>query len=98
MYITGSYEKRYFCTYEHQCIFWFNHGGWRRNNRTINKLRERGSLLEVYEECDEIGKAILSQFMMEEDFENEIEYEGSVEASATEIFQSIYQQLSPIRR
>ena len=27
MYITGGYNKRYFCDYKHQCIFWFNRGG-----------------------------------------------------------------------
>ena len=98
MFVTGSYDKKYFCTYEHQCVYWFNHGGWRKNTRIINKLRERGTLLEVYDECDEIGKAILSRFMYEDDFVHEIIYESSVEVSATEIFQYIYQQLSPNRR
>ena len=101
MYITGYYEKRYFCTYEHQCVFWFNRGGWRKNTGTIRKLRERSLLLDVYNECNEIGKAILSRYIQEEDIVNEIgyiEYEGSEEASATEIFHSIYQQISPERR
>ena len=35
MYITGSFDKRYFCTYEEQCIYWFNQGGWQNNKRTI---------------------------------------------------------------
>src|SRR5579884_2151934 len=98
MFITRSYQKQYFCTYEHQCVYWFNHGGWRKNIKTINKLRDRGTLLEVYDECDEIGKAILSRFMYEDDYIQEIIYEGSVEASAAEIFQYIYQQLSPNQR
>ena len=98
MYITGSYEKRYFCTYEHRCIFWFNRSGWRKNSRTIRKLRERSLLIDVYSACNEIGKAILSQYIQEEDIVNEIgyiEYNGSEEVSATEIFHSIYQQISP---
>jgi hypothetical protein len=98
MFITGSYEKHYFCTFEHQCVFWFNRGGWRRNRETIRKLRDRGLLLEVYNECNEIGKAILSQYITEDDVENEIRYDGPTEASASEIFQSIYQQISPTRR
>ena len=98
MYITGSYEKRYFCTYEHQCVFWFNRGGWRKNAGTIRKLRERSLLLDVYSTCNEIGKAILSRYIQEEDIVNEIgyiEYNGSEEVSATEIFHSIYQQITP---
>lgn len=98
MYITGSYDKRYFCTYEHQCIYWFNQGGWQRNTGTIRKLRERGILLDVYSQCNEIGKAILSRYIQEDDIVNEIgyiEYNGSEEASAAEIFQSIYQQIAP---
>ena len=27
MYTTGYYDKRYFCIYEHQCIYWFNQEG-----------------------------------------------------------------------
>jgi deoxyuridine 5'-triphosphate nucleotidohydrolase len=54
--------------------------------------------LEVYNECNEIGKAILSQYITEDDVENEIRYDGPTEASASEIFQSIYQQISPTRR
>ena len=98
MFVTGSYDKKYFCTYEYQYIYWFNHGEWRKNTRTINKLRERGILLEVYDEYDEIGKAILSHFIYEDDFVHEIIYKSSVEVSATEIFQYIYQQLSSNRR
>ena len=38
MYITGSYDKKYFCDYEEQCIYWFNHEGWCKNKGTIKKL------------------------------------------------------------
>ena len=60
MYITGCYDKKYFCTYKEQCIYWFNQGGWRNNRGTIQKLREQGALIDVYLACNEIGKAILS--------------------------------------
>ena len=97
MYITGSYEKRYFCTYKYQYIFWFNCGGWCKNSGTIRKLRERSLLIDVYSACNEIEKAILSRYIQEEDIVNEIgyiEYNGSEEASATKIFYLIYQQIS----
>ena len=34
MYITGSYNKRYFCDYEEQCIYWFNN----EDGNAIKKL------------------------------------------------------------
>jgi hypothetical protein len=101
MYITGSYERRYFCDYTEQCIYHFNRGGWRRNSGTIRKLRERGLLMAVYLECNEIGKAILARYISEEDIIEEtqyIDYQGDEEATAAEIFQIIYQQLTPQRR
>ena len=58
-------------------------------------------MIDVYSACNEIEKAILSQYIQEEDIVNEIgyiEYNRSQEASATEIFHSIYQQISPERR
>ena len=57
--------------------------------------------MDIYTQCNEIGKAILSRYIQEDDIVNEIgyiEYNGSEEASATEIFHSIYQQITPERR
>ena len=101
MHITGYYEKKYFCDYFEQCVYWFNHGGWQRNRNTVRKLWAYRMLTSVYTECNEIGKAILSRYIYEEDIENEIgtiEYNGPEEASASEIFQAIYQQIAPERR
>jgi hypothetical protein len=89
---------QFFLQGEYQCIFWFNRSGWRKNSGTIQKLRERSLLIDVYSACNKIEKAILSRYIQEEDIVNEIgyiEYNGSEEASATEIFHSIYQQISP---
>ena len=99
MYITGSYNKRYFCDYEEQCIYWFNNGGWQRNQGTIKKLRDRGLIASVYEACNEIGRAIMSCYIFREEVtEDLIKYTGPEEASATQIFNNIYQQISPARR
>jgi hypothetical protein len=97
----GYNDIKYFCDYTEQCVYAFNHGGWRKNNGTIKKLRSDGNLLNVYQQCNEIGKAILARYITIYDEEEEleyIEYEGSEEASAQEIFMAIYQQLSPSRR
>ena len=101
MYITGSYNKKYFCDYFEQCVYWFNHGGWQRNRNTVRKLRDYGMLTSIYTQCNEIGKAILSCYICEEDIENEmgtISYDGPEDVTAAEIFQAIYQQITPERR
>jgi len=89
MYITGSFDKRYFCTYEEQCVYWFNQGGWQNNKQTIRKLRDQGILMDVYFACNEIGKAILSRYIWPEDIEEHVDlirYDRSEEVSANEIF------------
>ena len=100
--VTWGYNKiKYFCDFTEQCVYAFDHGGWRKNRGTIKKLRSDGNLLYVYEKCNEIGKAILARYITLGDEEEElqyIEYSGSEEASAQEIFLNIYQQLSYSRR
>ena len=56
--------------------------------------------MDVYFACNEIGKAILSRYIRPEDIEEHVDlirYDGPEEVSANEIFQQIYQQISPER-
>jgi len=56
--------------------------------------------MDVYFAYNEIGKAILSRYIRPEDIEEHVDlirYDGPEEVSANEIFQQIYQQISPER-